>query len=1411
MFNRQFRRQQGRLQNGSGPRWHHGASAHGRMADRRRVRPSMEALEGRVVLSSIYPVTKTIDDGSMNTLRWAILEADTNPGSTVQFQFPLGVYTFFLNTPLPAITADGTIVDGESLQNKGAIELSGAGLASAADGLDIVANHCVVQGLSIVDFGDAGIRVTGSNDTIQDDTLGTDYNQATGIGNGTGVLLDGSSNCVVQTSHLSGNANSGAVLEMDSGDTVDENQIGWVFEASPHSVPNGGQGVYVEQGSGDNIMDNSIYYNKQNGVLVSQSTGIVIGTEFNSSTGGLIFNNGGDGIQVVGGTASNGQPFNTDIFFNSIAGNAGNGINLIGSPDNYIGINQIGSQPALPGIGPLLPNGHDGILIGPAANGVGTASTNNSLGTYYEADVTRHYEPLNTGPNVIAGNRQNGVELTGSGTSNNSVVDNFIGTDTGKTAHANGGDGISISARAHNNTIGGTGLFLNGDWSNGSDGNVIAGNSGNGISLGGLGTTENLIEGNLIGGTASGTDSLPNGQAGVVVHGGASRNTIGGTGGVAVKTGDGNLISGNVGDGILINGRGTMDNIAWGNWIGTTYTGTVFLNNSGNGAEIAGGASFNSIGAEGLGIGPMQGGNLISSNTQFGVYVHDSGTSANQVMNNYIGTDVTGASALGNLEAGVLIGAGADHTEVGLARGVNENVISGNGGEGVGISDTGTTANSVQGNLIGTSAAGTAALGNQFSGVEIMNSATGNTIGGIPAASNLPVGNVISANQADGVLIVGPAIGTGTTGNVVEGNNIGTDLAGMVALPNKGRGVAVGVSASGNTIGGSASGAGNLISGNGIAGVWIYTSNNTLQDNEIGTKASGAAALGNSGPGVVINGSNNLVAGNLISGNNGDGLLLNGSDNVVQGNYIGTDRTGTIAVGNTGHGLNISINTGPGGNTVGGTAPGSANLISANGGDGMLITGPASSNNLIEGNEIGTVAGGGQALGNVLNGIIVYNTSGFTIGGAGGVGPGLPGNLISGNGSGVVLNGPGNSLVGNWIGIDSTGNGSLGNRRNGVVIGTTGNTVGGSTTGAGNVISGNGSNGVLITGTNASGNVLLGNLIGTNATGTSGLGNHLVGVRIQGAGGNTLGGIAAGDTNVISANSGSGVVLSGAGSTQNLVIGNDIGTNNQGQGASSLANSGDGVDIANGAHGNTIGGAGGVGVGLPGNLISNNAGDGVNITGGGTNGNQVAGNLIGTDLSGQNRLGNGGHGVFLSNGAQQNTIGGGALALRNVIAFNGKAGVAVGSSAADSTTLYNEILFNSRFSNTGIGIDLGDDGVTPNSPGGPHTGPNQLQNTPVITSAVATGPGNTDITVSLNSTPNGLFIIQLFISLPDQSGFGQGQTVIDTFSLSTDGAGNGSVSVSVPRDLAGQFVTATATDSSGDTSEFSQNVLVSGS
>ena len=164
--------------------------------------------------------------------------------------------------------------------------------------------------------------------------------------------------------------------------------------------------------------------------------------------------------------------------------------------------------------------------------------------------------------------------------------------------------------------------------------------------------------------------------------------------------------------------------------------------------------------------------NVISGNASVGIQIDGPGASGNLVQGNDIGTDVTGSHPLGNEIDGIFIN-GAASTVIGGPGPAQRNVISGNLSVGVRISGSGAAGNIVQGNFIGTDSTGTAPLGNGFDGVFTINAP-------YSSAAHPVAGNVISANGSVGVQLYGP----GSTGNVVQGNKIGTDTTGMNPLGN---------------------------------------------------------------------------------------------------------------------------------------------------------------------------------------------------------------------------------------------------------------------------------------------------------------------------------------------------------------------------------------------------------------------------------------------------------------------------------------------------------------------------------------------------------------------------------------------------------------------------------------------------
>jgi hypothetical protein len=348
-------------------------------------------------------------------------------------------------------------------------------------------------------------------------------------------------------------------------------------------------------------------------------------------------------------------------------------------------------------------------------------------------------------------------------------------------------------------------------------------------------------------------------------------------------------------------------------------------------------------------------------------------------------------------------------------------------------------------------------------------------------------------------------------------------------------------------------------------------------------------------------------------------------------------------------------------------------------------------------------------------------------------------------------------------GVSITGSGTSGNSVMGVLVQGNGRNIRISGGAHHNIIESNRivnsteSDGVSIRGSGTNSNEVKGNWIGTNNLGEP-QPNKVRGVGIgDGAQGNVIGGTSPDEGNVISGNDGPGVYISGVGTDGNTVKGNFIGTNADGDAA--VGNTG-GVVIFAGAQNNTIGGSG------PGegNVISGNDGPGVYISAAGTDGNTVKGNFIGTNADGDAAVGNTG-GVVIFAGAQNNTIGGTGAGEGNLIAFNDAHGVAVGSPG----TTGNTIRGNSIHSNVLQGIDVGDGG-------------NDELEPPTIESAGSVfGTACSDCTIDVYSDEE------------DEGRVYEGSTT-------ADGEGNWSFS-GTPE---GPNITATVTDSDGNTSEFSE-------
>ncbi len=383
----------------------------------------------------------------------------------------------------------------------------------------------------------------------------------------------------------------------------------------------------------------------------------------------------------------------------------------------------------------------------------------------------------------------------------------------------------------------------------------------------------------------------------------------------------------------------------------------------------------------------------------FGIWVRDCDN--NVFQGNHIGVDATGTVARGN-NRGILLGNSSNNL-IGGTTPAARNVISGNSFEGI---EMGGSGNVVQGNFIGTNAAGTSDIRNGLSGIAISSSPfVNNVIGGTAPGA----GNLISGNHR-GISANGP-------GTIIQGNLIGTDVTGTQKIPN-GNGIEVG--GVNILIGGLSPAARNIISGNDGNGVQFGGDGSKLQGNYIGTDITGTLPLGNGSSGVTA-GTNALIGGtvpearNVIAANTfsnvsiGSFTLEPGS--IVQGNYIGTDVTGTRALGNTQVGISVSGDN----HTIGGVVAGARNVISGHliGIQFGALTSSVSQGNTIQGNFIGLNALGTGPLPNTLRGVDFANGMNNTLGGTQN---GAANKIAFNGGPGVsVIDGTGNAIRGNAI------------------------------------------------------------------------------------------------------------------------------------------------------------------------------------------------------------------------------------------------------------------------------------------------------------------------------------------------------------------------------------------------------------
>src|SRR5581483_11750223 len=431
----------------------------------------------------------------------------------------------------------------------------------------------------------------------------------------------------------------------------------------------------------------------------------------------------------------------------------------------------------------------------------------------------------------------------------------------GNTIPTNAGAGVRVGqsqSASTNVTIGGTQLGAGNDFAN----------NGDGIDLIGFAAGGTLVRGNSI---------LKSRRNGIFVSG-APNVTIGGD-----TPQERNVISGNSQDGVLVSGLGATGAVIHGNFVGSDATGLAAQANGVDGVHVA--APGVQVGGAGSGEG-----NILSGNKNAGVSVNGSIVDGTTIRGNLIGVGANGRG-LGNVNDGVVL-ADAENVAVGGENPGEANTISANGSDGVQIGGSGSTGNTVAGNLIGTDALGRAGIGNSAAGVRIVG-APGNTIGG----SQPSQGNVIAAN-----------------------NDIGkpTRIAAPAAAGNAGQGIHV-AGAPANTLGGQIGQGGNTIAQNGCNGILVDSGDgNTIAGNLVGT--DGTNDRGNGCAGVLVKApttiGGDVASGNVVSGNATSGIVIQSDGVTVAGNFVGVALDHATRIANSQDGIRVLSGTGV---TIGGS------------------------------------------------------------------------------------------------------------------------------------------------------------------------------------------------------------------------------------------------------------------------------------------------------------------------------------------------------------------------------------------------------------------------------------------------------------------------------------------------------------
>jgi len=1055
----------------------------------------------------------------------------------------------------------------------------------------------------------------------------------------------------------------------------------------------------------------TVYENKVRGIYINQANNVVIGgyqnfqrnvISGNGQSGGSSINSNiyvyySDNCKIFGNFIG-AQPEGNSTF--NISGSQTTpGIFLYQTNDCTIGDSFFGSRNVIGG------NLSDGIKVQEASNtkidnnfiglGIdGFSTIENNLNGIYVFNI---FNPINIGSvkgNVISGNINNGIFLNNLSNSTSFVENNIIGLGKDSTT-------IVSNNQAGINILSCTGSIYIGS---GNKSNIISTNIGDGVIVSSSDGVS--IDNNIIGTNGTGNIAKPNSISGV--HFSNTTNC-------QIKY---NLISGNTGDGILLDGNGSGTQV-FGNLIGTDGSGQNAIPNGEDGIEIEG--SHESF----IGAGFPLNNNVISGNTKSGIHVN--GNSTVLIAGNNIGLSKDQNSVISNQENGINL-VSADNVTIGHTNPNNYNTISGNTLNGIMLDSSDNTSifnciigtdssqtlnagngvngiyvyrsnnhnigvdvpnvivnhttnngilletvinDTIQNNSIGVSNNNGSTLPNGV-GINIINNSNNNQIGGFFATQKNKIGGNTSGIKLDGSTV---------NNNDIVGNSIGlTDSLGYIVSKPNNKGIEIINGADNNNIGEvNLVTKKNVVSGNqtgiylnNVKGINIYRNYIGSDTNNVGSIQNYYGihidncndAIGNN-----IGQTNNLTDGPIISGNYIGILIDNNSQNqYIKNCRIGVKVTGLQELPNT-YGILIQNNSA--GNYIGGNSINESNLISGNDSTGITINN--CNNNFILGNYIGTNITALDSLPNLI-GIYINGSDGNNIG------SNISGdeNVISSNTlAGLLLDNNSNNttIVNNFFGTNSTGDGVYTGSGNfyGVYIKdfTTGNnTIGGDRSiGEGNTFSNTNIVSIAIENT-SSAQYIKGNKIGISFDGSQTITNTFVGgtfgIYLKNSSNVTIGGTSTGAENSI-ANIDAGIMITNSSNT-NTISHNFIGNDTTGTNMLTVSLQGIGVRIDTSAHDNIIG---------PANVISGND-VGVRILNSGTSNNKITNNFIGVDFSGNTALPNN-KGVEIGSGATNNLIGGIYSTDKNVISGNSQVAINIADLGTSGNVVSGNLI--------GLGID----------------------------------------------------------------------------------------------------------------------------